>query len=151
MTTSVFRYFDRFKEVVLETDSFDFVSRGVLSQRDDDGSLHPVAFYSKNLTPAECNYQIYDKELLIIIKCLEYWRLELECTEKLVKIYTDYKGLMYFAEGRDLSRRQIRYLDMLSEYNIKIIYRSGLQNIKADILIRMSGFVPTNLANKRLK
>ena len=31
---------------------------------------------------------------------------------------------MYFAEKRDLSRRQIKYLNMLSEYNIKIIYRS---------------------------
>ena len=36
----------------------------------------------------------------------------------------NYKDLMYFAEERDLSRRQIKYLNMLSEYNIKIIYRS---------------------------
>ena len=150
-TTPVLRHFDRSKEAVLETDSSDFVSGGVLSQRDDDGSLHPVAFYSKNLTPAECNYQIYDKELLAIIKCLEHWRPELECTEEPVKIYTDHKGLMYFAEGRDLSRRQARYLDMLSEYNIKIIYRPGPQNIKADALTRMSGSVPTDPADERLK
>ena len=45
---------------------------------------------------------------------------------------------MYFAEGRDLSRRQIKYLNMLSEYNIKIIYRSRSQNLKTDTFIRIT-------------
>ena len=112
MTAPVLRRFDRTKEAILETDSSDFVNGGILSQYDDQGLLHPVAFYNKNLSPAECNYQIYDKELLAIIRCLEHWRPELECTEIPVKIFTDHKGLMYFAEGRDLSRRQARYLDM---------------------------------------
>ena len=151
MTTPVLRHFDRSKEAILETDSSDFVNGGVLSQHDGDGVLHPVAFYSKNLTPAECNYQIYDKELLAIIRCLEHWRPELECTDIPVRIFTDHKGLMYFAEGRDLSRRQARYLDMLSEYNIKIVYRPGPQNIKADALTRMSGSVPTDPADARLR
>ena len=47
---------------------------------------------------------------------------------------------MYFAEERDLSRRQIKYLNMLFEYNIKIIYRSRSQNLKTDILIRIIEF-----------
>jgi hypothetical protein len=62
----------------LETDSLDYVSGGVLSQKDDEGRLHPIAFYSKNLLSAEYNYEIYDKELLAIIKCFEHWRSELE-------------------------------------------------------------------------
>ena len=132
------RHFDRFKEIILEIDSFDYVNGGVLSQYDDEEVLHPVAFYNKNLTSAECNYQIYDKELLAIIRCLEHWRPELECTDVPVKIFTDHKGLMYFAEGRDLSRRQARYLNMLFEYNIKIVYRSDSQNVKTDALIRIT-------------
>lgn len=147
----VLRHFDRSKEAILETDSSDYINGGVLSQYDEDGLLHPVAFYSKNLTPAECNYQIYDKELLAIIKCLEHWRPELECTEIPVKIFTDHKGLMYFAEGQDLSRRQARYLDMLSEFNIKIIYRPGPQNVKADALTRMPGSKPTDPSDERLR
>jgi hypothetical protein len=47
------------------------VCAGVLSQLDDSRVLHPIAFYSKKMTPAECNYEIYDKELLAIIRCLE--------------------------------------------------------------------------------
>ena len=147
----VLKHFDRAKEAVLETDSSDYVNGGVLSQYSDDGILHPVAYYSKNLTPAECNYQIYDKELLAIIRCLEHWRPELECTEVPVKIFTDHKGLMYFAEGQDLSRRQARYLDMLSEFNIKIIYRAGQQNVKADALTRMAGSKPADPTDERLR
>ena len=50
------RHFDRGKEAVLKTDSSDYVNGGVLSQYDEEGVLYPVAFYSKNLTPAEYNY-----------------------------------------------------------------------------------------------
>ena len=63
---------------IVETDSSDYVSSGVLSQLSKDGLLHPVAFFSKNLNHAECNYEIYDKELLAIIQCFEQWRPELD-------------------------------------------------------------------------
>ncbi|SLM36749.1 gag polymerase env [Lasallia pustulata] len=63
----VLRHFDRSRKLYLEADSSDYVNGGILLQKDDDGVLHPVAFYSKNLLPAECNYEIYDKELLVII------------------------------------------------------------------------------------
>lgn len=66
------KHFDREREAILETDSSDYVKGGVLSQYDDQGVLHPMAFYSKNMVPAECNYEIYDKELLAIIRCLEH-------------------------------------------------------------------------------
>jgi hypothetical protein len=71
-TAPVLKHFDRTKEAILETDSSDYVNGGVLSQYGDDGILYPVAFYSKNMAPAECNYEIYDKELLAIIRCLEH-------------------------------------------------------------------------------
>ena len=58
-------------KTIVETDSFDYVSSGVLSQLGKDGLLHPVAFFSKNLNPAESNYEIYDKELLAIIRCFK--------------------------------------------------------------------------------
>ena len=38
-------------------------------------------------------------------------------------IFTNYKRLIYFVEERDLNRRQARYLNILFEFNIKIIYR----------------------------
>ena len=71
----ILAHFDPEKETWIETDSSDFVSAGVLSQM-HDGILRPVAFFSKKLSPAECNYMIYDKELLAIIRSFETWRLE---------------------------------------------------------------------------
>ena len=71
-STLVLRHYNRLQPAVLETDSSDYVNSGVLSQADDNGVLHPVTFYSKNLLPAEYNYKIYNKELLAIVRCLEY-------------------------------------------------------------------------------
>ena len=58
---------------------------------------------------------------------------------------------MYFAEKRDLSRRQIKYLNMLSEYNIKIIYRPKSQNLKIDAFIRIIEYKLTNSQDERLR
>ena len=73
-------HFDHTKQAILETDSSDFVTGGTLSQIGNDSKLHPVAYYSRKMLPAESNYEIYDKELLAIINCLETWRPELEFT-----------------------------------------------------------------------
>jgi len=63
----------------IEADSSDFASGAVLSQRlPGEEKWHPVAFYSKSLSPVEWNYEIHDKEMLTIIRVLEEWRHFLE-------------------------------------------------------------------------
>ena len=59
---------ERLKRV--ETDSSDFAVGAVYSQLGEDGRWRPVAFFSRKLTPAELNYEIYDKELLAIVIAL---------------------------------------------------------------------------------
>ena len=147
----VLRHFDRSRESFLETDSSDYVSGGVLSQKDDEGRLHPVAFYSKNLLPAECNYEIYDKELLAIIKCFEHWRPELEFTEIPVQVFSDHASLKHFMTTKVLTRRQARWAEMLSEYNFIINIRPGTQNGKADALTRLPGSLPQDNEDDRRK
>ena len=71
MEAPILQHFDPSKECHVETDSSDYVSVGVLSQGDDNGILHPVAFFSKQMVPAKCNYEVYNKELLAIIRCFE--------------------------------------------------------------------------------
>ena len=70
--------------------------------------MHSVAFYSYKMVPAEYNYEIYNKELLAIIKAFENWRLELKGSSVPIKILTDYRGLEYFQTKRTLTRRQAR-------------------------------------------
>jgi len=63
----------------IEADSSDFTSRAVFSQQlPGEEKWHPVAFYSKFLSPVERNYEIHDKEMLAIIHALEEWRHFLE-------------------------------------------------------------------------
>jgi len=65
--TSILHHFDQTHETILEIDSFNYVNDEVLFQYDDEEILHSIVFYSKNMSSAECNYKIYNKELLIII------------------------------------------------------------------------------------
>lgn len=131
------------KDVVLETDASDYVSAGVLSQYGDDGLLRPVAFYSKKHSETECNYEIYDKELLAIVRCFEEWRPELEGTPYPVRVLTDHKNLEYFTSTRILNRRQARWSEFLSRFNFKIVYRPGKQGAKPDALTRRSEDLPS--------
>lgn len=62
----ILRHFDPDLEIIVETDTSDYVSAGVMSQYHE--ILHPVAFFSKKHSPAKCNYEIYDKELMAIIR-----------------------------------------------------------------------------------
>ena len=63
-------------------------------------------------------------------------------------MFANYKDLIYFIEKRNLSRRQIKYLNILFEYNIKIIYRSKLHIFKTNAFIRMIEFKFINFQNK---
>jgi hypothetical protein len=74
-------HFQYGKKVYVNTDAWDYVVAGVMSQVGEDGLLHPVAFLSIKMTPQEKNYEIYGKELLAVVMVLEQWRLELVPTK----------------------------------------------------------------------
>jgi hypothetical protein len=145
-TAPILRHFNPALETLVETDASDFAAAGVLSQRfpEPDGSLvlHPVAYYSRKLTPAECNYGIGDKELLAIVVAFEEWRPHLLGTKDPILVLTDHNNLQTFLTKKLLNRRQARWALELSEYNFKIVYRPGPKNAKADALTRRSGDLP---------
>lgn len=134
----ILAHFDYDKPVRVETDASDQVTGGILSQPDNTGFWKPVAYFSSKMSPAECNYDIYDKELLAIIQAFETWRPELEGAASPVEVLSDHKNLEYFMTTRQLSRRQARWSEFLSRFNFKITYRPGSFNTKADALTRRS-------------
>ena len=99
-------HFDAEKEIIVETDASDYVSASIMSQYDDNGILHPVAYFLKKHLPAEYNYEIYDKELMAIIRCFEEWRPELQSTPHPIRVLSDHKNLEYFMSTKLLSCRQ---------------------------------------------
>ena len=92
-------------KLVMKTDASDYVSEGILSQYNENGVLHSVMYFSKKHSPAECNYEIYNKELMAIICTFEEWCPELKGSSTPVKVVTDHKNLKYFMLIKQLSCR----------------------------------------------
>ena len=149
--TSILAHFDSKLKTIIESDSSDYVSAEVLSQKGKDGVIRPVAFFFKTLLPAECNYEIYDKELLAIIRCFEKWRPELQSVEEPTKILTDHKALEYFMTTKKLNRRQARWAEFLADFNFVVSYQVGKIHAKADFFIRKSGDKPNSDEDDRQK
>ena len=105
-TAPILAHFDFEKQCILETNSSDNVSAGIIFQYGDDGLLHLVAFFSCKHSPQEINHKIYDKELLAIIKSFKELRPILEGAGLPIKILTDYRNLQYFMSTKQLSCRQ---------------------------------------------
>jgi hypothetical protein len=116
---------DPAKPFIVETDASDFALGAILSQFGIDGLLHPVAFYSRKLTSAEINYQVYDKELMAIITAFEQWRPYLAGAQHRVQVLTDHKNLLYFTTTRTLNRRQARWSIFLADFDFEIQYQLG--------------------------
>jgi len=74
------------KEMRVEADTSDYATEGVLSVKGEDGRWRPVAFIFKSLNNTERNYEIHDKEMLAVIRCLEAWRHFLEGARTKFKI-----------------------------------------------------------------
>jgi hypothetical protein len=94
----------------------------------------------------KCNYEIYDKELLVIIKCFEQWRFELMSIkfDISVKVFIDHKNLEYFMFIKQLNQRQNKWAQFLANFNFVIIYLSEKFNEKANALTRRA----ENISNK---
>ncbi len=136
-STSVLQHFDSKRQTILKIDAFDYVKDEILFQYDDENVLHLIAFYNKSMILAECNYHIYDKKLLIIIQCFEHWRFKLECTELLIQMFIDHQTLKIFMKNKQLTWRQVNYLNVLFKFNFQIIFQSDKMNTKVNALIRM--------------
>ena len=63
--------FDYARSFQIEADASKYASGAILTQCDINGDQHPVAFILKTFSPAEKNYENYDRELLVIIRALE--------------------------------------------------------------------------------
>ena len=57
-----------------------------------------MAYYLKKHTPVKSNYEIHDKELLVIMRCLEVWDTELRSILKGFDIIINYKNIEYFVK-----------------------------------------------------
>jgi hypothetical protein len=124
----------------LEVDASGFAMGAVLLQKKEDGKKHPIAYYSKTLSTAERNYDIYDLELLAIVNALDHWRQYLVGSPHKIIIYSNHQNLLYWKEPHKISHRIAREVLMLSEYNFEICHIKGTANGRADTLSRQPDY-----------
>ncbi len=120
----------------LECDPSNFATRAVLSQQQEDGLFHWIGFMLKGFSNMERNYQIHDKEMLVIMRALEEWRHFLEGSNQKFKIHMDHKNLSYFQEAHKLNCHQARWSLYLSRFNFILTHKPGRQMGRPDALLR---------------
>ncbi|KAF0760348.1 hypothetical protein AaE_003578, partial [Aphanomyces astaci] len=107
-----------------------------LMQRDDSGRDRPVSFQSRQLHKSEKNYPVHDLELLAMYYALKKFRIYLLGSEEFV-VFTDHASLRTAVHSPHLSQRMQRWLSFFSEFNMKVEYKPGRDNVVADALSRL--------------
>ena len=127
---------DKTKPFVLETDASKVASGVVLRQYDNNRDLKPCGFISKAFSPTEQRYQIYDRELLAIVRALQTWRHYLLGSPHPITLWCDHKNLTYYREPRRLTPRQSGWHLLLSQYDLVIQHQAGTKMVQSDALSR---------------
>ena len=109
----ILQHFNPAKPIILQTYSSGFAIAWYFNQYDVVGVLRPVNFYYRKCSPAEQNYDTYDRQLLPIVETQKQWRHYLEGANFKVLILCDHKNLEYFHNFKVLSRRQARWSENL--------------------------------------
>lgn len=125
-------------QFIVEVDASSTGIGAVLSQGSPkDQKVHPCAFFSRKLSPAEKNYDFGNRELLVVVAALQEWRHWLEGSEVPFLVLTDHKNLLYLQSAKRLNSRQARWALFLSCFNFALSYRPGSRNAKPDALSRI--------------
>src|SRR5258708_23929463 len=120
----------------LECDASNFATGAVLLQQQEDVLFHITCFMSKSFSDTEWNYQIHDKEMLVIMHALEEWRHFLEGSNQKFEIHMDYKNLSYFQEAHKLNHHQAQWSLYLSRFDFILTHKPGRQMGRPDALSR---------------
>ncbi|GJJ73051.1 hypothetical protein EMPS_05409 [Entomortierella parvispora] len=129
------------KQPEFEKDWFVFVDAcvyaigGALEQRDGDGQLRPVYFYSKTLQGAERNYGTFEQECLAIVYCVKKFRPYI--LGRQTTVYSDHAPLAWLFSKSDLTGRPARWQMILSEFDLVVKTRPGAKNGNADGMSRV--------------
>ena len=134
LTAPVLRLPDFNLTFIVVTDASMIAVGGVLMQNDGEGE-RPIAYESKKLNDAESRYPVHEQELFAIIVCLRTWRCYLEGMTFIIR--TDHKSLEHIPTQKHLSRRMVRWIEYLQQFNFKIEYKPGKDNVVADALSRL--------------
>ena len=95
-----------------------------------------IAYASRQLKKHEQNYPTHNLELAAIVFALRIWRHYIYGVP--CRIFTDHKSLKYLFTQKELNMRQMRWVELIKDYECTIEYHPGKANVVADALSRKS-------------
>ncbi|GFY22554.1 transposon Tf2-9 polyprotein [Trichonephila clavipes] len=122
------------KQFFLNTDGSHIAIAGILMQKQDDGELHPISYYSRTLTVTESRYPANKLELLAIHNSVKYFR-EFLYGRKFT-ILSDHMNFKYHTDLQNPANIIARWLMDLSEYEFEFQHVKGKNNLLADYISR---------------
>ncbi|THH13118.1 hypothetical protein EW146_g7071 [Bondarzewia mesenterica] len=123
----------------VDTDASLTATGGILLQWGEDEQWHPCAYLSKGFSLVERNYDVYDRELLVIVRAFEAWRHFLEGSEHTIQIHSDHKNLTFYKDAHKLNCRQARWVLFLTWFDFEIHHIKGTKCVP-DSLFRRPDF-----------
>ena len=105
-------------QITVETDASNYALTDVLLITTSSGELHPVAFHSHTFQVTEHNYDVHDKELLVIYEAFKWWQPYLKGSSAPIDVVTNYRNLQYFSTTKILTHHQAQW----SEYVMRWLY-----------------------------
>ena len=132
----VLRTFDPNRRAVLTTDASGIAVAAILTQPDDEGHQHPVAYESRKLTAAERNYQAHVLELLAVVHALRVFKHYLlgggaprpsGCWSDF-DLRTDNQAITWLKTNRHLNKMYVRWLDEIEDFRFDVTHLPGVRN-----------------------
>ena len=98
---------------------------------------YAIYLISKNLSKAELNYTVTEKELLAVVHSSNKFRHYIIGYQTFV--HTDHTTIKYLMNKPDVKARIIRWLPLLQQFGLTIVDKPGKENVVADLLSRVNG------------
>ena len=138
-SASLLCYFNENKLMRVKTDTFKFVIDRILTQQfkiDSHFYWLPVTYYSRKLLDTETQYDTDKQELLTIVEVMHHWQHYCQGAKYSIVILTDYANLVWFMIISNLTKRQLKWAEKLTEYDFNVTYWEGNKNSVNDLLRR---------------
>ena len=119
---------------IVEVDASDYAAGGILSQKEEDNILHPIAYFSTSFTNTQRKWAPVTKEAFALVLAVRHWHVYLSGREFVLR--SDHNPLGHLRQQKDPRGKFGWWIAELEEYNYNVEYIRGKDNVKAHLLSR---------------